>query len=156
MVGPSLARGRGERERPRCRGRAIDGGQGPGDNHAMSNLVYFLRRLRLRIVWSVNGLVDAWREQHSFRTWVWANLVSTIAAFVLPLTWGERALILSLGLVLLAFEAINTAIEYTVDYISTDRHPLAGRAKDAGSAGVFLASLAAGAAWVMVLVRLAL
>ena len=46
---------------------------------------------------------------------------------------------------------MNTAIEYTVDYISTDRHPLAGRAKDAASAGVFLTSIAAGVAWAVAL-----
>ena len=72
----------------------------------------------------------------------------------LPLTAGERALILALGLLLLAVEAINTAIEYTVDYISTDQHPLAGRAKDAGSAAVFLTSIAGGVAWIVVLLRL--
>ncbi|MBT8460456.1 MAG: diacylglycerol kinase, partial [Boseongicola sp.] len=47
----------------------------------------------------------------------------------------------------------NTAVEYTVDYISTERHPLAGRAKDAASAGVFLTAIAAGVAWAVVLIR---
>ena len=54
----------------------------------------------------------------------------------------------------MAAEALNTAIEYTIDYISTEKHPLAGRAKDAGSAGVFLTALAAGIAWVVILVRI--
>ena len=97
---------------------------------------------------------DAWAHQHSFRSWVWANAVSIICVFVFPLTGGERALILALGILLLAAEAMNTAIEYTVDYISTERHPLAGRAKDAGSAAVFLTSIAAGVAWVTVLTRI--
>ena len=120
----------------------------------MKGLVYFLKRLKWRVVWSVQGVLDAWREQHSFRSWVWINVLSIIAAFVLPLTGGERALILSLGILILAVEAINTAIEYTVDYISTERHPLAGRAKDAGSAGVFLTAIAGGVAWIAVLWRL--
>ena len=111
----------------------------------------FLDRLRLRIAWSWNGIRDAWIHQHSFRSWVWAYAVSLFLALALPLTTGERALVLSLGLLVLAFEAMNTAVEYTVDYISTERHPLAGRAKDAGSAAVFLASLAVGLAWVFVL-----
>ena len=60
----------------------------------------------------------------------------------------------SARVLVLAAEAFNTAIEYTVDYISTERHPLAGRAKDAASAGVFLTAIAGGVAWVVVLVRI--
>ena len=112
----------------------------------------FIERTWLRIIWSWAGIRDAWVHQHSFRSWVWAYLVTLVLAFALPLTMGERGLVLSLGLLVLAFEAINTAVEYTVDYISTERHPLAGRAKDAGSAAVFLASIAAGVAWVFVLI----
>ena len=120
----------------------------------MKGFAYFLRRLKWRIVWSVAGLRDAWAHQHSFRTWVWANLVSAGFALWLPLEAGERALILALGVLVLAAEALNTAIEYTIDYISTEKHPMAGRAKDAGSAGVFLAAVAAGLAWAVVLIRL--
>ncbi len=80
--------------------------------------------------------------------------MSVLAALLLPLTGGERALILAIGIILLAVELINTAIEYTVDYISTDRHPLAGRAKDAGSAAVFLTSISGAVAWGMILWRI--
>ena len=120
----------------------------------MNALTTFFSRLRWRLIWSWAGIRDCWVNQHSFRSWVWANLVSAAAALILPLSFAETALILSLGVMVLAAEAMNTAIEYTVDYISTERHELAGRAKDAGSAGVFLTSLAAGAAWIVVLVRL--
>lgn len=114
-------------------------------------MMYFLKRLRLRCIWSLAGVRDTWASEHSFRTWVWANLVSAVLAFALPLSSGDRALILSLGVMVLAVELINTAIERSVDYISTDEHPLAKRAKDAGSAGVAVAAIAAGIAWVMVL-----
>ena len=120
----------------------------------MKAVAAFFNRLKWRVLWSWAGLRDAWVEQHSFRSWVWANLVSVAAAFLLPLTGGERALIVALGVVLLAAELFNTAIEYTIDYISTERHPLAGRAKDAGSAAVFLVSLAGAVAWLMILWRL--
>ena len=120
----------------------------------MNALTYFLDRTKKRIVWSWQGCLDCWRTQHSFRSWVWAYIVMAIVAFVLPLTGGERALVLSLGVLVLASEAMNTAIEHTVDYISTEHHDLAGRAKDAASAAVFLTSLAAGLAWIMTLVSL--
>lgn len=112
----------------------------------------FIERTRDRLIWSWNGVKDAWVHQPSFRSWGYAYVITLILAFVLPLTAGERGLVLALGLLVLAFEAINTAVEYTVDYISTEHHQLAGRAKDAGSAAVFLASIAAGVAWVFVLI----
>lgn len=117
-------------------------------------MLYFFKRLRQRIIWSWVGLVDTWRGEHSFRSWVWANLISCALALWLPLTTGERALILALGVLVLAAELMNTAIEHTVDYISTDRHELARRAKDAASAAVAITAIAAGVAWGVVLVAL--
>lgn len=115
---------------------------------------YFFTRLYHRIIWSSQGILHAWREEHSFRSWVWANLVSAALALMLPLTMGERALILSLSMLIMAFELVNTAIEEVVDYISKDHHPAAKAAKDCGSGAVFVSALAAGVAWVVVLVRI--
>ena len=112
----------------------------------------FFTRLRMRIIWSWAGCVDTWRTEYSFRSWVWANLVSAALAFVLPLDPAERALILALGILVLAAELINTAIESAVNHTSTDIHPLAKRAKDAGSAGVAVAAIAAGVSWLVILI----
>ena len=117
-------------------------------------MIYFFKRLYWRTIWSWQGVANAWVEEHSFRSWVWANLVSGGLALYLPLTPGERALILALGVLVMAAELMNTAIERTVDYISTDKHDLAKQAKDAGSAGVAVTAIAAGVAWVVILVRL--
>lgn len=111
---------------------------------------YFFKRLYWRCVWSWAGTRDAWVNEHSFRTWVWANLVSAALAIWL-LDGAERALILGLGVLILAAEAMNTAVERTVDLISEEKSDLARRAKDAGSAGVALTAIAAGVAWVAVL-----
>lgn len=70
----------------------------------------------------------------------------------MPLDTAERALILALGVLVLAAELINTAVEAAVDHISTDIHPLAKRAKDAASAGVAVAAIAAGVAWLVILI----
>lgn len=117
-------------------------------------MVYFLKRLKYRCIWSWDGTLTTWREEHSFRTWVWANLISMIAAFVLPLVASERALILALGILVLAAELINTGIENAVDQISKEQHPLAKKAKDAGSAGVAVTAIAAGVAWIVIIVGL--
>lgn len=117
---------------------------------------YFFHRLKLRIIWSWAGVRHAYVEEYSFRSWVWANLISGCLALWLPLTSGERGLILALGILVMAFELVNTAIEQAIDYISTEQHPAAKAAKDCGSGAVAVAAIAAGVAWIVVLVRLAM
>jgi len=115
----------------------------------------FIKRTRDRIIWSWAGCKDAWTNEHSFRSWVWANAGSALLVLILPLSTGERALILSLGILVLAAELFNTAIEHTVDLITKEQNELAGRAKDAASAGVAVTAIAAGLAWLVVLIGLA-
>lgn len=115
---------------------------------------YFFERLKDRTRWSWQGLVVTFREEYSFRTWVWANLISAALAITLSLPEGLRALILVLGLLVLVAELFNTAIERAVDHTSTEHHTLAGQAKDAASAAVALTAIAAGVAWVVALVGL--
>lgn len=107
-----------------------------------------------RAVWSWQGWCHAWREEQSLKQWVIANGVSATLAFSLEMGTGERALILALGVLVLAAELFNTAIERCVDYISTEQHPLAKQAKDAGSAGVAVTAIAAGVAWGVVILEM--
>lgn len=109
-------------------------------------------RLANTCIWSWAGWRAAWASEKSLRQWSLANLASAGLAFSLELTAGERAVILGLGLIILAMELLNTAIEEVVDYISTERHPSAAKAKDCGSAAVALAALAAGLAWAVILI----
>ncbi|MDB4213700.1 diacylglycerol kinase [Octadecabacter sp.] len=111
----------------------------------------FFERLKLRVIWSCAGLRDTWLSEYSFRSWVWANLVSAGLAFWL-LSGAELALILALGILVLAMELMNTAIERAVDLVSLERSALARMAKDAGSAAVMVSAIAAGVAWVVVMV----
>ncbi|MDA9207701.1 diacylglycerol kinase [Octadecabacter sp.] len=113
-------------------------------------MLNFIQRLRWRVVWSCAGLANAWSKEHSFRSWVWANVVSGALAFWL-LEGAELALILALGVLVLAAELFNTALERAVDLVSLEKSELAGQAKDAGSAGVMVTAIAAGVAWVVVL-----
>lgn len=115
---------------------------------------YFFTRLKDRTRWSWQGLRATWRDEYSFRSWGWANLVSVGLVLWLPVGTSERALIIVLGLLVLVAELFNTAIERAVDFTSTDQHPLAGQAKDAASAAVALTAVAAGAAWVVALLNL--
>ena len=111
-----------------------------------------VRRIGNTTLWSWEGWVSAWAREKSLRQWTLVNVISAVLAFSIEMTAGERALILALGLLLLAAELANTAIEEVVDYISEERDPRAKRAKDAGSAMVAVTAIAGGVAWLVVLV----
>ncbi|MBI1415853.1 MAG: diacylglycerol kinase [Limimaricola sp.] len=113
-----------------------------------------MRRVWLRAKWSWQGVVHVWRTEGSLQQWLWANAVSLTAAFLLPLSSTERAMLLMGGVMILAAECMNTAIERVVDDISTERRDRAGQAKDAGSAAVALTGVAVGLVWVCVIWRL--
>jgi diacylglycerol kinase (ATP) len=110
------------------------------------------RRLANTVIWSWDGFRAAWATEKTLRQWTLANVLSAALAFTLDMTPGERALILALGLLVLAAELINTAVEEVVDMVSPSPDPRAKKAKDCGSACVALAALAAGLAWGVVLV----
>jgi len=63
----------------------------------------------------------------------------------------ERALLVSPMLLILVVEILNSAVEAVVDRSGTERHPLAGMAKDMGSAAVMLSFALLGTVWVLVL-----
>ncbi len=113
-----------------------------------------LIRFRNRCKWSWAGWLECWRNEASLQQWLWANAVSALAAILLPISGAERALILALGILVLAAELMNSAIERAVDYISTEPHELARQAKDLASAAVAMTAIAAGAAWLVVLAGL--
>lgn len=117
----------------------------------MKHLAAEMRRLANTAIWSWAGWRAAWATEKSLRQWTLVNIASAALAFGLDLTAAERALILALGLVLLAAELMNTGLEEVVDYISRDHDPRAKRAKDCGSAAVALTALAGGVAWVVIL-----
>ena len=110
------------------------------------------RRLVNRIVWSWAGWRNAWAHEPSLKFWTAMNVPSAGLALWLPLTRGETMVILMGGVLILAAELLNTSIERTVDYISTDEHELARRAKDAGSAAVAAAAVTAGVIWLIILI----
>lgn len=110
-----------------------------------------LQRIWQRWLWSWQGVIHVWRTEGSLAQWVVANVVFAVLAFVLPLSGAERGMLLMGGILVLAAECMNTAIERVVDDIGTDRRVLAGQAKDCGSAAVMLTAIGVGVAWVCVL-----
>ena len=93
----------------------------------------------------------AWRHEQAFRQEAAVLIVLAPAALWLGRSGVERALLLGSWLLVIIVELINTAIESAIDRIGPERHELAGRAKDLGSAGVFCAIALAVVVWVLIL-----
>jgi diacylglycerol kinase (ATP) len=106
-----------------------------------------LRRLVDAAGYSAAGLAAAWREEEAFRQEVVMAIVLVPLAFWLGQSGMERLLLVAAWLLVMIVEILNTAVEVTVDRISDDRHQLSGRAKDLGSAAVFLSLLLAVLVW---------
>jgi diacylglycerol kinase (ATP) len=89
--------------------------------------------------YSMQGLKAAFVHEAAFRQELFLAIILIPIACILDVTQVERMLmIFSLFIVLIA-ELINSAIEAVVDRIGPELHELAGRAKDIGSAAVFVA-----------------
>lgn len=79
-------------------------------------------------------------------------VVMVPAALWLGHTGVERVLLMLPVLMVLALELLNSAVEALIERYGAEHHLLAGRAKDMGSAAVFMGLLATLATWLMILV----
>lgn len=92
-------------------------------------------------VWSLQGLAAAWYHESSFR------LEAYLFVILAPLAWWlgadavERVLLVAPMVLVLVVELLNSAIEAVIERYGAEHHELAGRAKDMGSAAVFLSML---------------
>lgn len=87
--------------------------------------------------YSVAGWGHALQNEAAIRQELFIVVVLSAASLWLPLERLEHLVLLFSMLLVLVVELLNSALEATVDRISMVRHPLAGRAKDMGSAAVF-------------------
>lgn len=105
------------------------------------------RRIVNAALFSLAGLKAAWRHEAAFRQECLLALVLTPAAFWLGQTAVERAVLIGSAWLVIVVELLNSAVEAVVDRVGTERHALAGRAKDLGSAAVFVSLALTGLVW---------
>lgn len=96
-------------------------------------------RLAGALRYSIAGFRHAARREAAFQQELLVALLLLPAVLLLPVSALERLILVLSMLFVLAVELLNSAIEAAVDRISAERHPLAGQAKDMGSAAVFVA-----------------
>ena len=106
-----------------------------------------VKRIFSAFFYSVDGLRTAWRYEHAFRQELMLVVPGVIVASLLPVTVLERIALISVLLLVLIVELLNSAIEAVVDRVSLERNPLSKNAKDLGSAAVMLSMLIAAVTW---------
>jgi diacylglycerol kinase (ATP) len=97
--------------------------------------------------YSIEGLTTAYRHESAFRQEFWLAVVMLPSAFWLGRGWVEVSLLAGTVVLVLIVEILNSAVEAVVDRVSFELHDLSKRAKDFGSAAVFLSLVLCGSVW---------
>ena len=109
------------------------------------------RQIWLALIWSLKGLREGWRVEASFRL----EVILLVVMFPLGLWLGhgpiEKALLAGSLLPVPSAEMLNSAIEAVVDKLWPEHNAIAGRAKDMGSAAVFLLMMNVLVIWIVIL-----
>ncbi|MEN9402545.1 MAG: Diacylglycerol kinase [Verrucomicrobiota bacterium] len=101
--------------------------------------------------YAIEGFWAALKHEPSFREDLLFVAILTPLAVILPVNAVSTAvMIASLFLIVIA-ELLNSAVEWTIDDISLEKRPFAKRAKDMGSAAVFLAYINCIVVWGLIL-----
>ncbi len=110
-----------------------------------------IKRVVSATVFSWQGLKAAFQHEAAFRQELMLAIVLTPAGLWLGNSSLEKALLVAVLLLALIVELLNSAVEAVVDRFGGEQHELSGRAKDLGSAAVFLALLNVVVVWTLVL-----
>ena len=102
-------------------------------------------------IWSLQGLRAAWLHESSFRLEVCLFVVLGPLGWFLGETGVERALLIGSCLLVMAMELMNSSMEAVIERYGSEHHELSGRAKDMGSAAVFVLMMNVVLVWAVLL-----
>ena len=109
------------------------------------------RRIMMATKWSLQGLRFAWLYESSFRLEVYLFAVLAPLGMWLGQTPVERVLLVGSGLLVIGMELLNSAVEAVIERYGAEHHEMAGRAKDMGSAAVFVMMINVVMTWALIL-----
>jgi diacylglycerol kinase (ATP) len=102
--------------------------------------------------WSIKGFKSTLKTEEAFRQEVLLLIILAPLGYWLGETGIERSLLIGTVLIVLIVELLNSAVETVVDRISDEHHKLSGKAKDQGSAAVFVALVLAVMTWLLIII----
>jgi diacylglycerol kinase (ATP) len=101
--------------------------------------------------YSIEGFFAAVKHEPSFREDLIFAILLVPLAIVLPVNAVSTALMIFSLILILIVELLNSAIEWVIDYLRPEQHPLAKRIKDMASAAVFLSYINCIVVWSIML-----
>ena len=101
--------------------------------------------------YSMEGFKAAFKNEDAFRQEIYLAIILIPLGFLVGETVTQKILLLSSIFIVLIVELLNSGIEATVDRITIEAHDLTKRAKNIGSAAVFLAIINLLFTWVFIL-----
>ena len=108
------------------------------------------KRLVNAFYYSLAGFKAAWKNEEAFRQEIMVGIIVVPAGIFMGETGIQRAILILSYLIIPLVELLNTAVEATVDRVGMEKHELSGRAKDLGSASVFLSICIAVIVWAFI------
>ena len=115
--------------------------------------MFDIHRLIRAVRYSYTGLRDAFVDEPAFRLEILLSLILIPIAVWLGEDNVERALMIGTLMLVLIVELLNSAIESAVDRISAGLHDLSKKAKDLGSAAVFVSLALVIMVWALLLLN---
>jgi diacylglycerol kinase (ATP) len=109
-----------------------------------------LTRIIKAVGYSTQGLQAAWVNEAAFRQEVLLALIMIPTAFFVADNSIELILLILVVFLVLIVELLNSAVEAVVDRVGDEHHALSGRAKDIGSAAVFISLVLTVAVWAII------
>lgn len=101
--------------------------------------------------YSLAGLRAAWQQEAAFRLEVYLLIPLLPSALWLGKTGLEKAVLCASLLLVLIAELLNSALEALADRFGSEWNALIRRAKDCGSAAVFIALVQVFVVWGLIL-----
>ena len=121
---------------------------------AAAGLTMFdIHRLIRAVRYSYTGLRDAFVDEPAFRLEILLSLILIPIAVWLGEDNVERALMIGTLILVLIMELLNSAIEAAVDRIGSEFSDLSRKAKDLGSAAVFVSLALVIVVWALMLLN---
>ena len=110
-----------------------------------------LTRIIRALSCSIAGFRSAFKHEAAFRQELALFIVLTPLGYWFGDNGIERALLIGTLFIVLITELLNPAVEAAIDRISDELHPLSRRAKDIGSAAVFISLTTVVIVWALVI-----
>lgn len=102
-----------------------------------------MRKRMLSFKYAFKGIWVVVSSEINFQIHLIAAIIALIMGFYFNLTKGEWIVILLCFAIVMAAEAINSAIEKLVDLVSPGIHPQAGKIKDIAAGAVLITAIIA-------------